>query len=197
MTTPDDRPLPDAPARPAADSSPAARAVDQVADRLDELVPVSDEVGNRVLPDDARLVRWAAPVFLGCAAVLLPWIVIAAATLPSRQLSQNYDVAWAGYDVGLLLGLVWTALSALRRSRQLPIAAAATGALLVADAWFDVLTSPGGWDLAEAVAMSVCAELPLAALCFWLARHSQEVAERRLVLLARRSRPPAGRGRRR
>jgi len=190
MTTSDDRPLPDGPADPTDGSPPVVRAVDRVAERLDELVPTSDAVGNQVLPDNARLVRWAAPVFLCCAAVLLPWIVIAAVTLPSRQLSQNYDVAWAGYDVGLLLGLVWTALSALRRSGRLTIAAAATGALLVADAWFDVLTSPGGWDLAEAVAMSALAELPLATLCFWLAFHSQEVTERQLILLA-------GRGRRR
>ena len=181
MTTPEEDPLPEAPGQV---PSPAIRAADRVAGRLDDLVPASDEVGNQVLADNARLVRWAAPVFLGCAAILVPWIVIAAITLPSRQLSQNYDVAWAGYDVGLLIGLVWTALSALRRSSRLPIAAAATGALLVADAWFDVLTSPGGRDLAEAVAMSVLAELPLAALCFWLAFHSQEVAERRLVLLA-------------
>ena len=169
--------------------SPVVQAADRVADRLDELVPAGDELGNRVLSDDTRLVRWAAPVFLGCAVILLPWIVIAAVTLPSHQLSQNYDVAWAGYDVGLLLGLVATALSALRRSRWLTIAASATGALLLADSWFDVLTSPGGWDLAEAAAMALLAELPLAALCFWLAFHSQELAERRLVLLSGGHRP--------
>jgi hypothetical protein len=189
MTTPDENSHSDLAGRQV-DTSPGVPVVERVADRLDELVPVSDEVGNRVLPDNSRLVRWAAPLFLGCAAILLPWIVIAAATLPSHQLSANYDVAWAGYDVGLLIGLVCTAVGALRRSRRLTIAAAATGALLVADAWFDVLTSPGGWDLAEAIAMSVFAELPLATLCFWLAFHSQEVTERRLLLLA-------GRGRRR
>jgi hypothetical protein len=169
---------------PSSEPPPVVEATDRVAARLEGLVPPSDEVGNRVLADDTRLVRWAAPVFLGCAVILVPWIVVAAATLPSRQLSQNYDVAWAGYDVGLLIGLVWTALSALRRSRRLTIAASATGALLLADAWFDVLTSPGGWDLVQAVAMSVLAELPLATLCFWLAFHSQELAERRLVLLS-------------
>ncbi len=168
------------------DGKPPAvvQAADRVVGRLELLVPVNDEAGNQVLPDNARLVRWAAPVFLGGAIVLVPWIVVAAITLPSHQLSQNYDVAWAGYDVGLLIGLVSTALSALRRSRRLTIAAAATGALLLADAWFDVLTSPGGWDLAEAVAMSLLAELPLAALCFWLAFHSQAVSEQRLLLLS-------------
>jgi hypothetical protein len=178
--------------RPAAGAPAVAQAAERVADRLDGLVlpegpiPAGDEVAEQVLPQDTRLVRWAAPLFLGCAVILLPWIVVTALTLPSRQVSHNYGLAWAGYDVVLLIGLVWTAACSLRRSRRLPIAAAATGALLGADAWFDVLTSPGGWDLAQAIALSLLAELPLAAVCFWLACHSQEVTERRLVLLAGR-----------
>lgn len=181
-------PAPEKSPSPGGNPPSVVAATDRVVDRLDALVPASDEAGNRVLVDNTRLVRWAAPVFGLCAVILLPWIVIAAATLPSHQLSENYDVAWAGYDVGLFAGLVCTALSALRRSRWLTIAASATGALLLADSWFDVLTSPGGWDIAEAVAMALLAELPLAALCFWLAYHSQELAERRLVLLAGRRR---------
>jgi len=51
-----------------------------------------------------------------------------------------------------------------------------------------VLTTPGGWGMIEAVAMSLLAELPLAAICFWLAWHSQEFAEHRIVLLTRRRR---------
>jgi hypothetical protein len=164
------------------------RATERIADQLDAMVPVSEDAGNQVLTDDTKLVRWTAPLFVACAVVLLPWIVIAGLTLPQRQLSRNYDIAWAGYDVILLIGLTCTGFTALRRSRRLPIAASATGALLTADAWFDVLTSPGGWGVAEAVAMSILAELPLAAICFWLAWHSQEFAEHRLVLLTRRQR---------
>ncbi|MEO7261064.1 MAG: hypothetical protein ABI047_07410 [Jatrophihabitantaceae bacterium] len=188
MTAPDSPSAPDATASPAGDASAGAPAAVHAAGRVAELVPASDELGNRVLPDNSRLVRWAAPLFLLCALILAPWIVVTAVALPQRQLSQNYDVAWAGYDVFLLIGLLSTAVSALRRSRRLPIAAAATGALLCADAWFDVLTSAAGWELAQAVAMLLLAELPLAALCFWLAFHSQEVNEQRLILLARRSR---------
>ena len=183
MTALDDNPADDRPA--GADNAPAlVHAAERAADELDRLVPPADDLANRVLPDNARLVRWAAPLFLACAVILLPWIVVAGLTLPSRSLSHNYNLAWAGYDVILLLGLAGTAYSTLRRSRLLPIAAAATAALLTADAWFDVLTSPGGWDKVEAIAMSVLAELPLAAVCFWLAWHSQEMMERRLVLLA-------------
>jgi hypothetical protein len=39
----------------------------------------------------------------------------------------------------------------------------------VVDAWFDTTTAAAGWDLAKAVAMALCVELPLAALCAALA----------------------------
>jgi len=172
--------------RPAGAEPALVQATERAADALEQVVPPAADLASRVLPDNTRLVRWAAPLFVGCAAILLPWIVIAGLTLPSRSLARNYDIAWAGYDVLLLAGLVSTALGALRRSRRLPIAAAATGALLAADAWFDVLTIPAGWDEIQAIAMSVFAELPLAAVCFWLAWHSEEMMERRLVLLTRR-----------
>jgi hypothetical protein len=178
--------------RPAEDNRHGmVQAVEQIVDRLDERVGAAEEK-NQILPDNTRLVRWAALLFLVCATILLPWIVVAAITLPSHQLSENYDVAWAGYDVGLFVGLVSTAVCTLRRSVRLPIAAAATGALLAADAWFDVLTSPGGWDLAIAVAMSLLAELPLALACFWLAVHSQDVIEQRLILLSDGQRARSG-----
>jgi hypothetical protein len=48
--------------------------------------------------------------------------------------------------------------------------AAATGALLLADAWFDVVTAGGARDRWPAVAFAVLGEIPLAILCFALAR---------------------------
>src|SRR4051794_13337813 len=69
---------------------PVVQAAERVADQLDSLVPISEEVGNQVLVDNARLVRWTAPLFAGCALLLLPWILIAGLTLPQRQLSRNF-----------------------------------------------------------------------------------------------------------
>jgi hypothetical protein len=54
-----------------------------------------------------------------------------------------------------------------------------TGTLLVCDAWFDVLTSRGLPGIAQAASLALFVELPLAALCFWMARnlaHAVEVA---------------------
>ena len=163
-------------------------ALDAVAEAVDDLVPLADTVENRVLPDNSRTTRLAGPLFAACALILLPWIVFIALTLPSRQLSPNYDIAWAGYDAMLFAALASTAACALRRSRYLVIAATWSAALLVADAWFDVLTSPSGADRLEAIAMAVLVELPLAGVCGWLARHSEDIAEQRLALLLRRRR---------
>lgn len=59
-----------------------------------------------------------------------------------------------------------------------------TATLLVVDAWSDVMTSPPSQRL-ESVALSVLIELPLASLCVWLSYHTQQLTERRMVLLRR------------
>lgn len=79
---------------------------------------------------------------------MVPWTIYIAESLPSRQLSPNYDVAWGGFDVFLTIAVASTAYFALRRSRYLSTAATATAALLVVDAWFDVMTTPASqvWE---------------------------------------------------
>jgi uncharacterized membrane protein len=158
-----------------------------IADKLDELVEPADEPENAVLVDNARLVRWAGPAFALFSLVLLPWTVYLGYSLPSRQVSSHYDIAWAGFDVILLVVLAGTAYFALRRSRYLATAAASAATLLVVDAWFDVLTSPPGAQLMEAIALAVLVELPLASLCVWLSHHTQQLCERRMVLLLGRN----------
>ncbi len=170
---------------------PAPDAQDPLT-RLDQLVGAAPEPENTVLTDDARLVRWAGPSFLLFSLLLLPWIGYIAASLPARQLSPNYDVAWAGFDVFLLAGLASTAYFALRRSRYLSTAAAATATLLVVDAWFDCMTTPADqrW---QSFVLCGLVELPLAALCLWLSYHTHQIAERRIRLLLAAAAAPAAR----
>jgi hypothetical protein len=171
-----------------------ARDAEEVADQLDGLVAPADEPENAVLVDNARVVKWAGPAFALFSLILLPWIAYLAYSLPSRQVSADYDVAWAGFDAMLLIVLAGTGYFALRRSRYLATAATAAATLLVVDAWFDVMTTLPGQRL-EPVALAVGVELPLAAVCLWLSLHTQQLAERRLVLLLRRSRKTEARSR--
>jgi hypothetical protein len=150
--------------------------------KIDDLVAPAPESENAVFVDQARIVRWTGPLFGLFSLVMLPWTIYLAESLPSRQLSSNYAAAWTGFDVILLSALASTAYFALRRSRYLSSAATSTATLLVVDAWFDVMTTPGNqrW---QSILLAVAVELPLAALCMRLSYRTEQLAARRLTLL--------------
>ncbi|RFU38745.1 hypothetical protein DZF91_26080 [Actinomadura logoneensis] len=100
---------------------------------------------------------------------LLPWIALLAARMPSAAHVTNWSAAWIGLDAMLAACLVATGALALRRDPRLALPAAATSALLLMDAWFDVLTAAPGGDRAVATVLAAGVELPLAALCAVLA----------------------------
>jgi hypothetical protein len=113
--------------------------------------------------------RFAALVFGAAGIALLPWTVWLSASLPPHHRSANWDLAWSGFDSALAVLFLATAFAAWRRRAWLPAVAAATGALLLADAWFDVLLESRSDDRAVALVEAFAAELPLAALCFAVA----------------------------
>jgi hypothetical protein len=153
--------------------------------KLDALIEPAGEPENEVLTDDAQVVRWTGPLFAVFSVILLPWTIYLGTTLPSRQVSANYDIAWTGFDVILLVVLAGTAYFALRRSRYLAVTAASTATLLVVDAWFDCLTTPAP-QLWQSILLAVLVELPLAAVCIWLSHHTEQLSQQRIVLLLRR-----------
>lgn len=164
-----------------------ADRAEEIIEDVENLVAPAAEPDSSVLPDTARIVRWAGPAFALFFLVLIPWTIYLGFSLPARQDSPNYNVAWAGFDVLLLTALGATGWFAYRRSRYLAVAAAAAATLLVTDAWFDILTSPAGADLVEAIVMAVLAELPLAGVCWWLSIHTEHLEARRIVLLLGRA----------
>jgi hypothetical protein len=123
--------------------------------------------GTPLEPDRLPLPRWLVPVLGVTAAGLLPWTLWLTYSLPSRRLSEHYDLAWVGFDIALLTAFVVTTMCAVRSSQWLVPAAAATGTMLLCDAWFDVVTSGTGERL-EAVLEAALAELPLAVICWFI-----------------------------
>ncbi|RLV48682.1 hypothetical protein D9V37_13175 [Nocardioides mangrovicus] len=150
---------------------------------IDEAVP--NAPADRLLRDTSRALPWVGVVLGLCAVLLVPWVFYLGFSLPERQTSAHYDVAWAGFDVFLFLGLAGTAITVLRRSPWMGIWAGAVAALLITDAWFDVVTSPTGHDFWQALVLAVLVELPLAGTCVWVVGHARRMARRRIRHLLR------------
>jgi len=121
--------------------------------------------------------RLIVGLFVAAALVLVPWVVVLVLWLPSQHQSAHWDVAWSGFDVALMLSLLAVAAAAWRRSPWLEGAATATAALLIVDAWFDVLTSSSTGELVTAIVEAVFLELPLAVLCLLIARRTERQLE--------------------
>ncbi|WP_242906153.1 hypothetical protein [Actinomadura terrae] len=113
-----------------------------------------------------RRLGWA---MIGGGAALVPWMWALARRLPSTTQVSHWSTAWVGLDLMLAAGLLGTGVLLTRRDPRHGPVAAATGALLVADAWFDVMTASSGADRALAVALAAGIEIPLAILCGMLA----------------------------
>jgi hypothetical protein len=121
--------------------------------------------------------RWVAPFFLVVGIGLVLWTIWIAYDLPRRHVARHWDVAWAGFDVMMAALLLVTAYGAARRAVWLQSAAAASATMLVCDAWFDIVTSGRGADLAMSLASGFVIELPLAAVCVWVARNAERAQD--------------------
>jgi hypothetical protein len=100
---------------------------------------------------------------------MLPWLGVLAVWVPATTTVSHWSTAWIGLDALEGAGMLLTGWLLRRGDPRRCLAAMATAVLLTVDAWFDVTTSAPGSGLLIAVAMAVCAELPVAALCTVLA----------------------------
>jgi hypothetical protein len=132
------------------------------------------------------LPRWVTPILTLTAAGLLPWTLYLTFSLPSRHVTEHYDVAWVVFDCALFCAFAATVWCAVRSSQWLVPIAAATGTMLVCDAWFDVMTSIGSNDWIEAVIEAAFAELPLAAVCALIVYDAERFRQATIVRYSRR-----------
>lgn len=119
----------------------------------------SEELWERI----RRQRRHTLELLTVCAVGLVPWTVLLSFTLPTGYTVRQWRVTWVGFDVLLLLAMSATAFLGWRRHRGVVVAAVATGALLVCDAWFDVSLALGTPAVWWSAALAVFVELPLAA----------------------------------
>jgi len=120
------------------------------------------------------LLRRARLAALAVGGFLLPWCVVLAITLPGTAHAQHWALAWVGLDGAEALAALVTAALLSRAAtrvaaRVAALPAAATGTLLLIDAWFDICTSAPGAAQAMSLAEAVFVEVPLAVAAWWLA----------------------------
>lgn len=110
----------------------------------------------------SRRRRRALVVTVLATVLLIPWTFYLARQLPEVHLSRGWDTTWVGFDILLTIFLGLTAFFAWRRRFLLVVSASGAGALLIADAWFDVTTA-GRKDQTWSLLSALLIELPLAA----------------------------------
>lgn len=140
---------------------------DRVADALEDYI-TEGRLDGRIRPRRSPG-SLAAVVAAGVAAVLLPWCLILAATLPSTYQADNWKLTWIGLDCGTALAAGLTACLLHKRNRHAVLTAMAAGTLLMADAWFDVSTAAAGFDRTLSLTEALLLELPLALCAFVVA----------------------------
>ncbi|WP_265443173.1 hypothetical protein [Flexivirga meconopsidis] len=98
-----------------------------------------------------------------CTALLLPWVVYLALTLPDQYVAHAWALTWTGFDALLVVMLGLTAFFAWKRRVLVVLTSFATGVLLLADAWFDITTADPD-DVRLSIVSAIVVEIPLA--CF-------------------------------
>ena len=126
--------------------------------------------------------EWVVVAFAAIGLGLLPWTIWLSESLQPRHVTTRWDVAWSGFDIGLAVLFLGTAFAACRRSPWVGALAAATGTLLVTDAWFDVVLESHADELRKSLALAIFVELPLAGFCFWIALRTERFLARALEL---------------
>jgi hypothetical protein len=128
-------------------------------------VRVRAKKGGRQRTARARL----GLAFAAAGLVMVPWAVYLARSVPASAIDPHWALAWVGLDSCEAVAVVATGLLLQRADNRCALTATATAALLLIDAWFDITSATPGTELAAAIAMAVCAEIPIALACTALA----------------------------
>jgi len=109
--------------------------------------------------------------FFVAAAVTVPWTIYLAIVLPKHYTAHHYWLAWTGFDIALIVALAITGRSLLQGDVGAHRSPTIAATLLIVDAWFDVLNAATPTDQLVALAMAALVELPLAFVCWRIARN--------------------------
>jgi hypothetical protein len=117
--------------------------------------------------------RWAALLIGAVAVGLVGWTLYLTYALPAHHVTEHWRIAWAGFDLALAAALSGTAAGIIIGAPWLEAVAAVATALLLADAWFDIVLADPGGEQIEAIVLAAVGEIPVALFCFWVALNAE------------------------
>jgi hypothetical protein len=121
--------------------------------------------------------RWTVSLLIALAVGLVGWTLYLTYVLPAHHVTDEWRLAWAGFDLALAAAITCTAVGIAIDAPWLEAAAATTTTMLCTDAWFDIVLSAHGHERFEAIVLAAFAELPLAAFCFWIALNAERAVK--------------------
>ncbi|GLY79048.1 hypothetical protein [Actinoallomurus iriomotensis] len=188
---PEDEQCPDPPVCPSEDL-PAEPRVDHSTESVHAVEPPETARTERMegaltgaLRPAPVVPRWIGWLVIGVGLLMLPWVAGLVFILPTRHEAAHYGASWIGFDLALCAMLIRTGWLAQKGREHIELSAAMTGTLLLVDAWFDVVTADSHRELAIALLLAFCAELPLAAFCLWIAGRVEFRRQRRAEAMSR------------
>ena len=125
-------------------------------------------------PPGRRRQRWAVALPLAASLAMVPWILVLAASLPDRYVTNHWNVTWVGFDILELVSFAVTSWTAWRRSPAAPAATGVSVTLLACDAWFNMTTISTTADLIASAA-TFAAGLPYAVALLYLRQPRAEL----------------------
>lgn len=102
--------------------------------------------------------------------ILTGWILYLLFALPTSYHASHWDMAWVGFDLGVLSTLLGTSWAMWKRRQAAIPGAMISATLLVVDSWFDGVTANAGNDFKFAVASALFVQLPAAGFLFKFSR---------------------------
>jgi hypothetical protein len=110
---------------------------------------------------------WLPLLLVLAAAALVPLLVFDLTLVPAVQVAHHLKIAWTGLDIFECVALAATGLALRHRPQSVLAPATVTAALLLCDAWINVIPSSGA-ARAEGIVLAFI-EVPVAALSLWVA----------------------------
>jgi hypothetical protein len=104
------------------------------------------------------------------AVCLIPWTAYLALNLPEQHHTDQWRLAWVGFDTALIGCFATAAWLDWRRRRLAIPMLGVTAALLCCDAWFDIMLESGSTARRSSVLMAALFEVPLAGFLVLRAR---------------------------